>query len=167
LRKVWNSKIEFEKLDIANLEPLPIGPTTGIWPAVLLSALVGLGWLGGRLLVRLIESSFWSLNALGVQPAYAVCREGFRHPAHHGLQPAPVRRRDRLIRDLTTLGQHPRSRCDCSGPISTRCASIGVHGRSRSSSGRGSSGSDRRSVSMDGRQGRSEYQSIYPSMPLR
>jgi hypothetical protein len=30
LRKVWNSKIEFAKLDIANPEPLPIGPTTVI-----------------------------------------------------------------------------------------------------------------------------------------
>jgi cytochrome P450 len=30
LRKVWKDKIEFEKLDIANPEPLPIGPTTVI-----------------------------------------------------------------------------------------------------------------------------------------
>jgi cytochrome P450 len=30
LRKVWKSKIEFHKLDIANPEPLPIGPTTVI-----------------------------------------------------------------------------------------------------------------------------------------
>jgi hypothetical protein len=30
LRKVWKSGIEFEKLDIANPEPLPIGPTTVI-----------------------------------------------------------------------------------------------------------------------------------------
>ena len=30
LRKVWNSNIEFQKLDIANPEPLPIGPTTVI-----------------------------------------------------------------------------------------------------------------------------------------
>ena len=30
LRKVWKSKIEFQKLDIANPEPLPIGPTTVI-----------------------------------------------------------------------------------------------------------------------------------------
>jgi hypothetical protein len=52
---------------------------TGIWSVVLLSALVGLGWFGGRLLVRLIENSFWSLNALGVQPVYVVCREGLRH----------------------------------------------------------------------------------------
>jgi cytochrome P450 len=30
LRKIWKSKIEFQKLDIANPEPLPIGPTTVI-----------------------------------------------------------------------------------------------------------------------------------------
>jgi cytochrome P450 len=30
LRKVWTSGIEFQKLDIANPEPLPIGPTTVI-----------------------------------------------------------------------------------------------------------------------------------------
>ncbi len=30
LRKVWRDKIQFEKLDIANPEPLPIGPTTVI-----------------------------------------------------------------------------------------------------------------------------------------
>ena len=30
LRKVWKDKIEFEKLDIATPEPLPIGPTTVI-----------------------------------------------------------------------------------------------------------------------------------------
>jgi hypothetical protein len=30
LRKVWKSKIEFEKLNIANPEPLPIGPATVI-----------------------------------------------------------------------------------------------------------------------------------------
>ena len=30
LRKVWKNKIEFVKLNIANPEPLPIGPTTVI-----------------------------------------------------------------------------------------------------------------------------------------
>ena len=52
---------------------------TGIWPLVILLALAGLAWFGGRPLLRLIESSFWSLNALGVQPGYIICREGVRH----------------------------------------------------------------------------------------
>ena len=54
---------------------------TGIWPVVLLSALGVLAWFAGLPLARLIESSFWSLNALGVQPAYIACREGLRHLA--------------------------------------------------------------------------------------
>jgi hypothetical protein len=54
---------------------------TGIWPVVLLSALGVLAWFAGLPLARLIESSFWSLNALGVQPVYIACREGLRHLA--------------------------------------------------------------------------------------
>ena len=38
-----------------------------------------LAWMGGRPAFRLVESSFWSLQALGVQPAYAISREGLRH----------------------------------------------------------------------------------------
>jgi hypothetical protein len=52
---------------------------TGIWPVFILSILAVLGWLGGRPAFRLFENSFWSLQALGVQPAYAICREGLRH----------------------------------------------------------------------------------------
>jgi hypothetical protein len=49
---------------------------------------VGVGWFGGRQLLRLAENSFWSLNSLVVQPGYAVCREALRQvldvllPAH-------------------------------------------------------------------------------------
>lgn len=52
-----------------------------IWPVFLLPPLLALGWFGGRRLLRLAESSFWSLNALAVQPAYAAFREGLRHLA--------------------------------------------------------------------------------------
>ncbi len=52
---------------------------TGLWPLLLLALLAVLGWFGGRSLLRLVESSFWSLNALAVQPAYVLCREGVRH----------------------------------------------------------------------------------------
>jgi len=51
----------------------------GVWSLLALVVLVALGWLGGRRLMRLAESSFWSLSALAVQPAYALSREGFRH----------------------------------------------------------------------------------------
>lgn len=52
-----------------------------IWPVFLLLPLLALGWFGGPRLLRLGESSFWSLNALAVQPAYAAFREGLRHLA--------------------------------------------------------------------------------------
>jgi hypothetical protein len=52
-----------------------------IWPALLLPPLVALGWFAGRPLLRLAENSFWSLNALAVQPVYIVFREGLRHLA--------------------------------------------------------------------------------------
>lgn len=52
---------------------------TGLWTALLLVAVAGLGWIGWRPLLRTAESNFWALNALAVQPAYALCREGIRH----------------------------------------------------------------------------------------
>jgi len=51
----------------------------GVWSVVALIFLVALGWLGGPRLLRLAESSFWSLNAFAVQPSYMLFREGFRH----------------------------------------------------------------------------------------
>ncbi len=50
-------------------------------PLLLLPLLAAIGWFAGRPLLRLAESSFWSLNALAVQPAYIVFREGIRHLA--------------------------------------------------------------------------------------
>ena len=51
----------------------------GFWSAILLVIVVVAGWFGGRPLFRLAENSFWSLNSLAVQPAYAVGRETLRH----------------------------------------------------------------------------------------
>ena len=56
-----------------------------ILPVLLLPPLMAIGWFGGRPLLRLAESSFWSLNALAVQPAYIVFREGIRHLAEQLL----------------------------------------------------------------------------------
>ncbi len=61
---------------------------TGLSPIVLLALLLGLAWFGGRPLLRLIENSFWSLNALGVQPFYVVGREGLRQFAERLLPQA-------------------------------------------------------------------------------
>jgi Calcineurin-like phosphoesterase len=51
----------------------------GIWSVLALVVLIALGWVGGRRLLQLAESSFWSLSALAVQPAYVLFRESFRH----------------------------------------------------------------------------------------
>ena len=51
----------------------------GVWSAILLAGLALLGWFGGRRVLRLAESSFWSLNSLAVQPCYTACREVLRH----------------------------------------------------------------------------------------
>ncbi len=58
---------------------------TEIWPALLLAPLAAVGWFAGRPLLRLAETSFWSLNALAVQPAYIAFREGLRHLAERLL----------------------------------------------------------------------------------
>lgn len=52
---------------------------TGIGTALALVAIVALGWVGWRPLFRIAEISFWSLNALAVQPGYAFAREALRH----------------------------------------------------------------------------------------
>ena len=60
---------------------------TEIWPALLLPPLVAIGWFAGRPLLRLAENSFWSMNALAIQPAYIMFREGLRHIAEQLLAP--------------------------------------------------------------------------------
>ena len=54
---------------------------TGIGAALVLVAIVALGWFVWRPLFRAVETNFWSLNALAVQPAYAFGREALRHLA--------------------------------------------------------------------------------------
>jgi hypothetical protein len=56
---------------------------------VIVLVLAVLGWLGGKPAFRLFENSFWSLQALGIQPAYAICREGLRHLLE-GLLPSGI-----------------------------------------------------------------------------
>jgi hypothetical protein len=72
-------------------------PFAELWPAMLLLAIIVGGLLGGRSLLRLAEASFWSLNALAVQPGYMACREGLRHMAERWLPAhASSAQRDRL-----------------------------------------------------------------------
>jgi len=51
----------------------------GAWSLLMLIGLITLAWFGGRPLLREAERGFWSLNALAVQPVYALIREGLRH----------------------------------------------------------------------------------------
>jgi hypothetical protein len=52
---------------------------TEIGAALVLVTIAALGWFGWRPLLRIAEVNFWSLNALAVQPGYALCREALRH----------------------------------------------------------------------------------------
>jgi Calcineurin-like phosphoesterase len=59
----------------------------GFGAALLLLVTFALGWFGWRPLFRVAEANFWALNALGVQPGYALCREAIRHLAERSLKP--------------------------------------------------------------------------------
>jgi predicted MPP superfamily phosphohydrolase len=54
-------------------------------PLLIFIAVLAVGWFFGRRLFRLAESSFWSLNALAIEPGYAMCREALRHLAEGRL----------------------------------------------------------------------------------
>jgi len=54
-------------------------PLNRIWPVLVLLTLIAVGWIGGRALFRLAESSFWSVNSLAVEPGYVLFREVLRH----------------------------------------------------------------------------------------
>jgi len=56
---------------------------TELGAALFLLALVAVGLIGWRPLLRTIEANFWSLNALAVQPIYAFCRESLRYLIEH------------------------------------------------------------------------------------
>jgi Calcineurin-like phosphoesterase len=79
-------------------------PFAELWPALLLLAIIVAGLLGGRTLLRLAEGSFWSLNALAVQPGYMACREGLRHLAERWLPvQATSSQRDKLRGAMAAL----------------------------------------------------------------
>jgi hypothetical protein len=64
-----------------------VAPFGGIWALLALGILLALAWTGWRPLWRAAEQAFWSLNALAVQPGYALCREGLQHLAEHLVGP--------------------------------------------------------------------------------
>jgi len=64
------------------------------WAALTGFLSIALGWIAWRPLLRAAEANFWSLNALAVQPGYALFREALRHLAESALSQAstPVSR---------------------------------------------------------------------------
>jgi hypothetical protein len=68
----------------------------GMWSVLIAVGLIALAWFGGKPLLRGAEQSFWSLNALAVQPVYALFREGLRHFVARLIPSAGPRRRVRL-----------------------------------------------------------------------
>lgn len=71
---------------------------TEIGAALTATALIVLGTIGWRPLFRLAEVNFWSLNALAVQPGYALCREALRHVAEGMLSAASTSARRARVR---------------------------------------------------------------------
>jgi 3',5'-cyclic AMP phosphodiesterase CpdA len=59
----------------------------GIGGIAVVMALLALAWFGGRPLLRLAERSFWSLNALAIQPGYVAWREVLLHVVERILPP--------------------------------------------------------------------------------
>ncbi len=62
-----------------------------VWSALIIAALVALALFSSRRLFRLAEHSFWSLNALAVQPFYAMCRETLRQLVERRLAPGSAK----------------------------------------------------------------------------
>jgi len=68
----------------------------GFWSLLIIATLVTLAWISGKPVLRAAEQSFWSLNALAVQPIYALFREGLRHAIGKLAPDLRPRRHERL-----------------------------------------------------------------------
>ena len=62
-----------------------LAEATGISAVIAIMAALAVAWIGWRPLFRLAEANFWSLNALAVQPGYALWREALRHLTERSL----------------------------------------------------------------------------------
>jgi AI-2E family transporter len=71
---------------------------TGLGAVVILLVVIGLGLIGWRPPLRTAENNFWSLNALAVQPGYALRREALRHLTERAIS------KDSGIVDRARLG---------------------------------------------------------------
>ena len=62
-----------------------LAEATGLGIVLVVLVSVSIAWLGWRPLFQVAEKSFWSLNALAVQPGYAFWREALRHLLERSL----------------------------------------------------------------------------------
>ncbi|HWV51044.1 metallophosphoesterase family protein [Pseudorhodoplanes sp.] len=63
-----------------------IGSTYGgLLTFAIVLIVLAVGWFGGRTIFRIAEQAFWALNAMAVQPLYALFREVIRHFAELAL----------------------------------------------------------------------------------
>ena len=75
----------------------------GIGAIVFLVFLLAVAWFGGRKLFRLAESSFWSLNAMAIQPAYVAFREGLLHASGRMTREGTTQERQARVRALASV----------------------------------------------------------------
>jgi hypothetical protein len=71
---------------------------SGIAATIVVAALLAVAWYGGRPLWRVMERTFWSLNAIAIQPVYLAAREGLLHLSA------------RLVRDTASETRRARGR---------------------------------------------------------
>lgn len=76
---------------------------TGLGSAMLVVVLLAAAWFGGRPVLRLLENSFWSLHALGIQPGYVLGRETLRHVAEKRFNAGGNPRVQGWIRSISAL----------------------------------------------------------------
>jgi hypothetical protein len=77
-------------------------PFDGLWPFLLLCALLAVGWFVGGPLFRVVERSFWALNSLILEPGYVVARESLQHLTEQ-IRPSTTDARRRKQRAATSF----------------------------------------------------------------
>jgi predicted MPP superfamily phosphohydrolase len=75
---------------------------TEMGAALMAILLIALGTLTWRPLWRLAELNFWSLQAMAVQPGYALCREALRHLAERMLNATATPARRARVRAVSS-----------------------------------------------------------------
>lgn len=81
-----------------------LSPAVEILPLLVFLAIVTFGLLFWRRLLQLAESSFWSLNALVIEPGYTMWREGLRHLTERFLPESASQDRRWQLRAATAAG---------------------------------------------------------------